>query len=163
MKVRSQLMTLLHLDRHFSLMSAKAVRLLLEFFRMMDFHCNMSLNDIQFCTFMHFASDMSRRKMYQVKGNYRGVFIKCILVIIISLSFSPPSLCLSLCLSVSLYLALSLSRSLSLSVCLSPSVSLCPSLSLSLSLYVSLSLSLSLSVSLPSLSPSSKVALSAPL
>jgi len=47
-------------------MSAKAARLLLELFRMLDFHCKMCLNDIQFCTFMRFASDMSRHKIYQV-------------------------------------------------------------------------------------------------
>ncbi|KAK2176286.1 hypothetical protein NP493_673g02017 [Ridgeia piscesae] len=47
-------------------MSAKAARLLLELFRMLDFHCKMCLNDLQFCTFMRFASDMSRHKIYQV-------------------------------------------------------------------------------------------------
>ncbi|XP_072027578.1 EF-hand calcium-binding domain-containing protein 9-like [Amphiura filiformis] len=66
MKIKSGLMQYLHLDKTYSMLTGKNVKLLMEFFKLLDVHMETSLNDIQFYVFMHATTDMNKSQIYRV-------------------------------------------------------------------------------------------------
>ncbi|XP_073229559.1 EF-hand calcium-binding domain-containing protein 9-like [Porites lutea] len=66
MKIRSQILKYMHLDRTYCLLTGRNVRIILELFRLIDVHDEMALNDVQFCAFMKTATDLSTNQIYKV-------------------------------------------------------------------------------------------------
>ncbi|RMX51813.1 hypothetical protein pdam_00021959 [Pocillopora damicornis] len=66
MKIRSQILKYMHLDRTYCLLTGRNVRIVLELFRLIDVHDEMVLNDVQFCAFMKTATDLSTNQIYKV-------------------------------------------------------------------------------------------------
>ncbi|XP_074610299.1 EF-hand calcium-binding domain-containing protein 9-like [Acropora palmata] len=66
MKIRSQILKYMHLDRTYCLLTGRNVRIILELFRLIDVHDEMALNDVQFCAFMKTATDLNTNQIYKV-------------------------------------------------------------------------------------------------
>ncbi|XP_002120022.2 EF-hand calcium-binding domain-containing protein 9-like [Ciona intestinalis] len=66
MKVRSNLLEYLHLDRSFSLLTVKNTRLVLEYFNFLDVHKKGKLNDIQFYQFLRHVTNLDKRQIFLV-------------------------------------------------------------------------------------------------
>ncbi|XP_068759570.1 EF-hand calcium-binding domain-containing protein 9-like [Montipora capricornis] len=66
MKIRSQILKYMHLDRTYCLLTGRNIRIILELFRLIDVHDEMALNDVQFCAFMKTATDLNTNQIYKV-------------------------------------------------------------------------------------------------
>ncbi|XP_070541074.1 EF-hand calcium-binding domain-containing protein 9-like [Ptychodera flava] len=66
MKVKSSILKFLHLDKSYSLLTSKNVKLVLEFFKLLDVHDEDALNDIQFYAFMRQSTDLNKHRIYKV-------------------------------------------------------------------------------------------------
>jgi len=60
MKIKSKILSFLHLDRTYSLLNARNTHLLLEYFNCLDVHKKGQLNDIQFFQFMRHTTNLDR-------------------------------------------------------------------------------------------------------
>ncbi|XP_013394434.1 EF-hand calcium-binding domain-containing protein 9-like [Lingula anatina] len=66
MKVRSHVLQHLHLDKSYSLLTGRNVKIILEIFKLLDIHGKMCLNDIQFYHYMRQVTDLDKKKIYKV-------------------------------------------------------------------------------------------------
>ncbi|XP_044182048.1 EF-hand calcium-binding domain-containing protein 9-like [Acropora millepora] len=66
MKIRSQILKYMHLDRTYCLLTGRNVRIILVLFRLIDVHDEMALNDVKFCAFMKTATDLNTNQIYKV-------------------------------------------------------------------------------------------------
>ncbi|XP_038065472.1 EF-hand calcium-binding domain-containing protein 9-like [Patiria miniata] len=66
MKIKTGILQCMHLDKTYSMLSGKNVYILLEYFKLLDVHGEMSLNDIQFYNFLHAVTDLSKAHIYNV-------------------------------------------------------------------------------------------------
>lgn len=66
MKVKWNFIKRFHLDQTYGLLSARSAFLAWEMFKLMDWRGTGSLDDIQFATFMSYATDLKERQIYKV-------------------------------------------------------------------------------------------------
>ncbi|XP_071946780.1 EF-hand calcium-binding domain-containing protein 9-like [Antedon mediterranea] len=66
MKIKSSILQYLHLDKTYCFLTAKNVKIVLEYFKLLDVHDQMAINDIQFYTFMHHVTNLNKSRIYKV-------------------------------------------------------------------------------------------------
>ena len=66
MKIRSKFLSQLHLDKHYSLLSAKDVFLVHELFILLDLRHENAIDDIQFKGFMQSCTDLTKKQISKV-------------------------------------------------------------------------------------------------
>ncbi|XP_039251933.1 EF-hand calcium-binding domain-containing protein 9-like [Styela clava] len=66
MKIKSQVLNFIHLDRSFSLLTVKNTRLVLAYFNALDVHGHGKLNDIQFYQFMKKVTNLNKQQIFLV-------------------------------------------------------------------------------------------------
>ena len=66
MKVSSPLLDNLHLHKTYCLLPGRNVKLLQEFFKLLDIHNENALNDVQFCVYMKTITDLDEHRIYKV-------------------------------------------------------------------------------------------------
>ena len=66
MKVTSNLLKHIHLDKTYSLLSGRNVKVIYDLFRMLDVHEEECLNDVQFCAYLKSVTDLSINQIYAV-------------------------------------------------------------------------------------------------
>ena len=68
MKVKSNILHYMHLDREYSLLSGRNAVIVYQYFCLLDIHNSGALNDVQFLVFMKKATDL---KKAEVKKNFK--------------------------------------------------------------------------------------------
>ncbi|XP_074644053.1 EF-hand calcium-binding domain-containing protein 9-like [Tubulanus polymorphus] len=66
MKVTSALLQNLHLDKSYSLLTAKNIQILMKMFNLLDIHHTQSMNDVQFWIWMKHLVDLNKKQIYKV-------------------------------------------------------------------------------------------------
>ena len=66
MKVTSRLLDTMHLQKTYCLLPGRNVKLLYEFFKLLDVHNEHSLNDVQFRVLMKRFTDLDESRIYKV-------------------------------------------------------------------------------------------------
>ena len=66
MKVNSSFLDNMHLQKIYCLLPARNVKLLYEFFKLLDVHDTECLNDVQFCVLMKRFTDLDENRIYKV-------------------------------------------------------------------------------------------------
>ena len=66
MKVTSPLLDKLHLQKTYCLLPGRNVKLVYEFFKLLDIHNQSSLNDVQFLTLVNHFTDLDESHIYKV-------------------------------------------------------------------------------------------------
>ena len=67
MKITSKLITDLHLNQNYCLLTARNVTVVYEYFKLLDVHNAGSLNDLQFFCFMKSSTNLNRQKIREVQ------------------------------------------------------------------------------------------------
>ncbi|XP_066299605.1 EF-hand calcium-binding domain-containing protein 9-like [Branchiostoma lanceolatum] len=65
MRVRSKLLSLMHLDNTYCLLTVRHVKILQSYFNLLDIHGDKSLNDVQAYCFMRLLTDLTKDEIYQ--------------------------------------------------------------------------------------------------
>jgi len=66
MKVKSNILHYMHLDREYSLLSGRNAVIVYQYFCLLDIHNTGALNDVQFLVFMKKATDLKKKEVYRV-------------------------------------------------------------------------------------------------
>ena len=66
MKVTSNLLQYLHLDKTYSLLTGRNVNVIYDLFMLLDIHGEEALNDVQFCAFLKTITDLNTTQIYKV-------------------------------------------------------------------------------------------------
>ena len=66
MKVVSKLLQYVHLDKNYSLLSGRNLKVIYDFFMILDVHGENALNDVQFCAFLKSITDLTSTQIYKV-------------------------------------------------------------------------------------------------
>ena len=66
MKIKSEVLRYIHLDKNYSLLSGKSVRVMYEYFNLLEIHQGQGLNDVQFYHFLKSITDLSQKQIYKV-------------------------------------------------------------------------------------------------
>lgn len=66
MKVSSKILQYVHLDRNYSLLSGRNLKVIIDLFAMLDIHGENTLNDVQFCAFLKTITDLKTVQIYKV-------------------------------------------------------------------------------------------------
>lgn len=66
MKVFSKLLQHVHLDKNYSLLSGRNLKVIYDLFMMLDMHGDNALNDVQFCAFLKSITDLTTTQIYKV-------------------------------------------------------------------------------------------------
>jgi len=66
MKVESKLLQYVHLDKNYSLLSGRNLKVIYDFFTLLDVHGDNALNDVQFCAFLKSITDLTTTQIYKV-------------------------------------------------------------------------------------------------
>lgn len=66
MKVTSNLLQYLHLDKTYSLLTGRNVKVIYDLFMLLDIHGEEALNDVQFCAFLKTITDLNTTQIYKV-------------------------------------------------------------------------------------------------
>ena len=66
MRVNNELLRNLHLDKQYSLLTGRNVKVIHDFFVMLDIHEELALNDVQFCVFLRTSTDLTKKQIMKV-------------------------------------------------------------------------------------------------
>lgn len=66
MKIESKLLQFVHLDKNYSLLSGRNLKVIYDFFTLLDVHEEQALNDVQFCAFLKTITDLTTTQIYKV-------------------------------------------------------------------------------------------------
>ncbi|XP_078574670.1 EF-hand calcium-binding domain-containing protein 9-like [Branchiostoma floridae x Branchiostoma japonicum] len=66
MRVRSKLLSLMHLDKTYCLLTVRHVKIFQTYFSLLDIHGDSSLNDVQVYCFMRLVTDLKKDEIYQL-------------------------------------------------------------------------------------------------
>ena len=72
MKIESKLLQFVHLDKNYSLLSGRNLKVIYDFFTLLDIHEEQALNDVQFCAFLKTITDLTTTQIYKV---YTRIFV----------------------------------------------------------------------------------------